>query len=72
MIFELRAQEATSTMNLSNCSTPSAIRLLIIVVLILHQSDGFTAGIGANVPGRKRSEVEVRLSELRCYEPSFN
>ena len=39
----------------------SAIFLLIIVFLV-HESDEFTAGIGANVPGRKRSQFKVRVT----------
>lgn len=41
------------------------------MVLILHESDGFTAGIGANVPGRKRSEMKVSPGELQFYKPSL-
>ena len=33
---------------------------LMMFALIVHESVGFTAGIGANVPGRKRSEFKVR------------
>ena len=71
MTFESQSQETILIMNFSHLSTPSTIRLLIIMVLILHESDGFTAGIGANVPGRKRSEMKVSLGELQFYKPSL-
>lgn len=36
---------------------------LVIIVFVALESDGFTAGIGANVPGRKRSELKVRNAQ---------
>lgn len=33
---------------------------LAMTVFLALESDGFTAGMGANIPGRKRSELKVR------------
>ena len=46
-------------MNLFLFCSILAIFLAMTVFLAL-ESDGFTAGMGANIPGRKRSELKVR------------
>jgi len=33
---------------------------LVIIVFVAFESEAFTAGMGANIPGRKRSELKVR------------
>ena len=33
---------------------------LAMTVFLALESDGFTAGMGANIPGKKRSELKVR------------
>jgi len=32
----------------------------VFLVIIAFESEAFTAGMGANIPGRKRSELKVR------------
>ena len=33
---------------------------LAMTVFLALESEGFTAGMGANIPGKKRSELKVR------------
>lgn len=43
---------------------PLSAIFLVMFVFTAHESHGFTAGIGANVPGRKRSEIKVRITQF--------
>lgn len=51
-------------MNFFYLSMFFVICLLIIMVLILYESDGFMVGIGVNVLGWKCSEMKVSLGEF--------